>query len=143
MTGTEYDTYDSADPGEHPECPFCDVERIKSEVTTRRSVVGGIMCLIFEPLNPVTPGHVLIVPEDHVANAAAGPRHAAAAMYVAAEYADRHESANIITSIGAAATQTVAHMHVHVVPRTPGDGLALPWSAPAVAKSTLERVRSL
>lgn len=34
----------------------------------------------------------------------------------------------IITSIGANATQTVRHTHLHVVPRRPGDGLALPWT---------------
>jgi histidine triad (HIT) family protein len=35
---------------------------------------------------------------------------------------------NIITSVGSAATQTVRHLHVHVVPRRRGDGLQLPWS---------------
>ena len=41
---------------------------------------------------------------------------------------DAPPSANLITSIGAAATQTVFHLHVHVVPRHEGDGLLLPWS---------------
>lgn len=35
---------------------------------------------------------------------------------------------NLITSAGAAATQTVAHLHVHYVPRRTGDGLGLPWT---------------
>jgi histidine triad (HIT) family protein len=35
---------------------------------------------------------------------------------------------NIITSVGAEATQTVFHLHLHVVPRRFGDGLALPWT---------------
>ena len=34
----------------------------------------------------------------------------------------------LITNIGPAATQSVWHLHVHVVPRTEGDGLLLPWS---------------
>lgn len=34
----------------------------------------------------------------------------------------------VITSIGADATQTVFHTHIHVVPRRPGDGLTLPWT---------------
>jgi histidine triad (HIT) family protein len=37
---------------------------------------------------------------------------------------------NIITSAGRDATQTVDHLHLHLVPRRPGDGLALPWAAP-------------
>jgi diadenosine tetraphosphate (Ap4A) HIT family hydrolase len=36
--------------------------------------------------------------------------------------------ANIITSIGPAASQTVMHTHLHIVPRTEGDGLHLPWT---------------
>ena len=35
---------------------------------------------------------------------------------------------NLITSIGPAATQTVPHLHLHLVPRRPGDGLPLPWT---------------
>jgi histidine triad (HIT) family protein len=35
---------------------------------------------------------------------------------------------NIITSAGSDATQTVFHLHLHVVPRRAGDGLALPWT---------------
>jgi histidine triad (HIT) family protein len=38
------------------------------------------------------------------------------------------KSFNLITSQGAAATQTVMHLHLHLVPRTDGDGLKLPWS---------------
>lgn len=37
-------------------------------------------------------------------------------------------AANIITSRGSAATQTVYHLHLHVVPRREGDGLGLPWT---------------
>jgi histidine triad (HIT) family protein len=36
--------------------------------------------------------------------------------------------ANIITSIGRVATQSVFHLHVHIVPRHEGDGLCLPWT---------------
>lgn len=119
---------DHHDPDEHPECPFCDADRIANPVTVRRSITGGVMCHIFEPLNPVTPGHVLVAPVAHVTNAAESPLLAAAAMYVAAEWAARHASANILTSIGVPATQTVRHLHLHVVPRELGDGLKLPWS---------------
>jgi diadenosine tetraphosphate (Ap4A) HIT family hydrolase len=51
-------------------------------------------------------------------------------MQRAAEYALVKVSGdcNLITSDGAAATQTVKHLHVHIVPRRDGDGLTLPWS---------------
>lgn len=75
-----------------------------------------------------TPGHTLVVPRVHVADAGVDPDVTAAVMRRAAELAGVVESANIITSVGAAATQTVFHLHVHVVPRRVGDGLALPWT---------------
>lgn len=36
---------------------------------------------------------------------------------------------NLITSRGPAATQTVPHLHLHLIPRREGDGLTLPWTA--------------
>jgi histidine triad (HIT) family protein len=37
---------------------------------------------------------------------------------------------NVVQSTGSPATQTVAHLHVHVVPRTVGDGLPDLWPPP-------------
>jgi histidine triad (HIT) family protein len=86
-------------------------------------------CFTFEPLNPVTPGHTLVVPIPHSKNAAAAPELAAAAMRYAAELIrSRGIQANIITSIGTDATQTIEHIHIHIVPRTADDGLTLPWT---------------
>jgi diadenosine tetraphosphate (Ap4A) HIT family hydrolase len=35
---------------------------------------------------------------------------------------------NFITSAGAAVTQTMRHLHFHIVPCTEGNDLHLPWS---------------
>lgn len=82
----------------------------------------------FVPFNPVTPGHVLVVPHRHLRDVSDSPGHAAWAFALASTIAGQHDAANIITSRGEAATQTVFHAHVHVVPRHHGDGLALPWT---------------
>jgi histidine triad (HIT) family protein len=86
--------------------------------------------LVIKPLNPVTDGHVLIVPKAHVANAADDPTITAATFARAAEWTRLRpdEAFNLITSVGPLATQTVMHLHVHYVPRREGDGLSLPWS---------------
>jgi histidine triad (HIT) family protein len=105
-------------------CPFC--ERIAAGNYDEEPRRG---CYVFPPLNPVTPGHLLVVPGEHVRDAAVAPATAAAVMQQAALIVQRSgEDANIITSCGAAATQTVPHLHVHVVPRREGDGLSLPWT---------------
>ena len=84
----------------------------------------------FEPLNPVTEGHRLVVPKTHVVSALGHVAIAADTMAAAVLVAVQRGIAecNFITSAGAAASQTVEHLHLHIVPRRPGDGLALPWS---------------
>lgn len=85
--------------------------------------------IVFEPLNPVVPGHLLVVPVIHRANAAEDCTVTAETFGVAArEVARLRGPCNLITSIGREATQTVEHLHVHVVPRAAGDGLHLPWT---------------
>lgn len=110
-------------------CVFCAIGRGEAPVTM---LAENPDTMIFVPLSPVTPGHVLVVPRRHVADAATEPLTTAIAMHDAARYASDHLTQfNIITSAGPAATQTIFHLHLHLVPRTPDDGLALPWTAPA------------
>lgn len=108
------------------DCPFCDPTRLVSPPSYFG--LNGYMMMIFEPLNPVVPGHLLVAPTLHVIDATRDVNCSAAVMSVASVVASRYDSANIITSIGAPATQTVKHLHLHVVPRTEGDGLTLPWT---------------
>ena len=110
-------TYDDAP------CPFC--QRIAQGDC--RTAGSGVVC--FEPLNLVTLGHMLFVPIVHVADAAEVPSVAECVMYYASLHAQkRGRDANLITSIGPAATQTIRHLHIHYVPRSEGDGLVLPWT---------------
>lgn len=87
-------------------------------------------CVAFQPLNPVTPGHFLVVPKQHTVSAATSPTSVAHVMRYAAWLARDMglDDFNLITSAGSLATQTVFHLHVHVVPRREGDGLHLPWT---------------
>lgn len=79
-----------------------------------------------------TDGHVLVVPRVHVVDAADVPAVTGSAARRAAEYAaSLGMPFNLITSAGSVATQTVYHLHWHVVPRHEGDGLALPWTGGA------------
>lgn len=104
-------------------CVFCDRilhDEIEGE---KRDVVW------FEPLHPVTPGHMLFVPREHVMDLEEKPWVTGQVAEVAASYARRQcVDANLITSMGALATQSILHLHIHYVPRRVDDGLLLPWN---------------
>lgn len=106
------------------DCPFCD--RIEADEFDGNVRLG---CVTFEQLSPITPGHRLVVPVTHFERADHDPERTAWAFRFAAELARRDGLAafNLITSAGAPASQTVPHLHIHLVPRRLGDGLALPW----------------
>lgn len=110
------------------DCVFCDIVAGAADPMPKHFSEMGAHSVVFEPLGPVTPGHLLVVPKRHVDNAAEDPNLTADVMRAAAVLAGKFPAANIITSIGAAATQTIFHLHIHVVPRRPGDGLILPWT---------------
>lgn len=100
-------------------CPFCELI----------AEYGFPEVLPLKPLNPVTEGHLLFIPREHVKDAGEKPKVTARVMEEASRYAGSLLSDfNIITSKGLSATQSVYHLHIHVVPRRYGDGLKLPWS---------------
>lgn len=105
-------------------CPFCEIVAGRAPATVV-SATSGTMTIV--PLGPVTPGHVLVIPNVHVADFTTSPTTSAEVMFAAAHHAANIGPCNIITSKGREATQSVFHLHLHVIPRAANDGLALPW----------------
>lgn len=106
-------------------CVFCTPDLMVG----RETVLHQPTVYSLPPLNPVTPGHLLFISEEHVTDAAVASNLTADVMRAAARHARlQAEPFNLITSAGAAATQSVWHLHVHYVPRREGDGLHLPWT---------------
>lgn len=107
-------------------CVFCRIVR-HDEPARYVAFIGDSVS--FHPLNPVTPGHILVVPKHHVADFTENPEVTAAVMRDAAQLAQSlGGDCNLITSKGALATQTIMHLHVHLIPRQPADRLRLPWT---------------
>ena len=107
------------------DCPFCAIVAGEAPATLVREWPDALALV---PLDQVVDGHTLVIPKQHVEHFAADPDVSAAVMRRAAElmrWTDR--PMNVITSRGRAATQSVAHLHLHLVPRAENDGLALPW----------------
>jgi histidine triad (HIT) family protein len=106
------------------DCAFC--KRITDgeyEKTDYDNVVS------FIPLNPVVDGHRLFVPTEHFAEPKDNTYMYACVSEVVAIYLKENpHQANIITNVGHDASQTIQHLHIHVVPRSSHDGLLLPWT---------------
>jgi histidine triad (HIT) family protein len=114
-------------------CVFCEIvaERAPAEVLAR-----AFASIAIRPRGGVHPEHVLFIPRVHVADAAESPFVTGQVAADAARWAQaRGEPFNLITSAGAAATQSIFHLHFHYVPRSVGDGLSLPWSSPEESRS--------
>lgn len=103
-------------------CPFCEIVAGRAPATIVRE---WSECVAIVPLKPVVEGHVIVMPKLHVADFTTQPCVSAAVMLCASELAEA--PSNIITSAGREATQSVFHLHLHIVPRADDDGLALPW----------------
>jgi histidine triad (HIT) family protein len=104
-------------------CVFCDIVAGRAPADIFHEWDDALAIV---PLNPVTPGHLLVIPKIHVADVGHDPEISAATMRRAAELA-ASQWCNVITSRGRVATQSVFHLHLHIVPRAENDGLALPW----------------
>lgn len=110
------------------DCVFC----AKIADGTAEPVTAGLGVYHFEPLNPVVPGHRLFVAREHFAyphhnSGVTGLLFNEAARWAREQVGDY----NLIVNGGPDAGQTVFHVHVHYVPRRPGDGLLLPWGGVA------------
>lgn len=127
---------------DHDSCPFCRYSAMTDWVRGPVWVGDRFIfrdrprpVIYFEPLNPVTPGHLLFVPADHSEHRDLDA--ATLALKSAYDYGTSvlapdggpPEDFNLVLSSVSAATQTVDHLHVHYIPRRPNDGLDLPWTA--------------
>ena len=107
------------------ECVFCDiVAGSDDDVVVFRDDVA----VAFLDHSPLFVGHVLMVPVRHVVTMADLPVELVGPFYRRV----RHVTALLPAALGAQGTfvannnvvsQSVAHLHVHVVPRSKGDGL--------------------
>lgn len=112
-------------------CVFCKI------------VAGTIPCfrlheddgtIAFMDINPANEGHVLAVAKGHWPTVHDIPadilgRVAMTAQRVAqaVEAALKPAGINLLQANGPGAAQSVPHLHIHILPRRPDDGLAINW----------------
>lgn len=112
------------------ECIFCSILAGKSPASF---VYRDEICSAFMDIQPVNPGHLLVIPNVHAAYLADLEGETAAHLMrvahrlTAAVRASgvRCEGVNLFLADGEAAMQEVFHVHLHVIPRYRGDGFGL------------------
>ena len=90
----------------------------------------------FMDIQPVNPGHVLVVPNQSVASLSELDEETGAQIFRVAQRITkalrqselRCEGVNLFLADGAAAMQEVFHVHLHIFPRYRGDGFGLQFS---------------
>ncbi len=114
-----------------PRCEFC---RIVAGELPARVVFEDDNTLSFFPLKPAALGHTLVVPKKHVPDLwsleldTAVPLAAAIlSLSSAIRRALQPDGMNVINSAGKAASQTIPHLHVHLVPRWFNDHIGNIW----------------
>lgn len=114
------------------DCPFCAI--IRGEDDSARILCEGDGWVSFFPLQPAAPGHSLVVPRRHVESIwQSTPTLNSQLVAAVAEVGSaiklglKPEGLNLISSEGAAAEQTVFHLHLHLVPRWSHDRFGPIW----------------
>lgn len=110
-------------------------------------------CLAFLDRRPLFPGHTLVVPKAHHETLADLPPDLlvpvfARARQLAALMEGALDAAGSFVAVNNRISQSVPHLHVHVVPRNPKDGLRgffwprNPYADEAQMAAVAERLRS-
>lgn len=120
-----------ADESTGADCEFCSIVRGD---THARIVTKFDGLLAFFPYAPATLGHTLLIPTAHVADlwslearTASDFARALLPLAEAIRRAFQPDGMNIIHSTGEAASQSVMHFHVHLVPRWTDDRIGDIW----------------
>jgi histidine triad (HIT) family protein len=113
------------------DCVFCKIGG--GQIPSQR-IHEDDLTVAFLDVDQINPGHVVVAVKAHVeAIVDLSPDQAAAVFQTVSRVAWAVETAfnpaglMILQTSGAAAGQTVPHLHLHVLPRTADDGVSLTW----------------
>jgi histidine triad (HIT) family protein len=111
-------------------CIFCEIIHGAGEASV---CYEDGLAIAFMDIQPVNPGHVLVVPREHFESLDDVPESLSLHLFQVAvrltpvvRRLARAEAINVVVNSGAAAGQDVFHHHVHLIPRTANDGFDVP-----------------
>jgi histidine triad (HIT) family protein len=107
------------------DCIFC---AISAGSTPAHVVLADDTAMAFLDVRPVFKGHVLVVPRVHYGTLADLPAELAGPYLLAVQRVSAALQAGLgaqgsFVAVNNVVSQSVPHLHAHVVPRTKGDGL--------------------
>jgi|YNPMSStandDraft_2_1061718.scaffolds.fasta_scaffold05761_3 ATP adenylyltransferase len=118
----EYRHYNQLTHPNPQQCPFCAPEPGRELLTESASAYAIL------DKYPVSPGHGLVIPKKHLADYFELSTHNKTALWIMVERVkellkERFSPAgfNVGFNVGTAAGQTIPHVHIHIIPRYPGD----------------------
>ncbi len=101
------------------DCLFCKI--ISGEIPSKK-LYEDELCLAFYDIAPLAPQHFLVIPKKHLCSAAAITEENAALIgHIFAVIAQLttelgfSDGFRVVTNCGAAAGQTISHLHYHVL----------------------------
>jgi len=114
-----------SDPVSDPTCVFC---RIVAGDEPAHVVLDDETSMAFLDVRPLFPGHVLLVPRPHVETLVDLPADLVDPLFRRARLLsgvmqDELGAAGSFVAMNNVVSQSVPHLHVHVVPRNRKDGL--------------------
>ncbi|WP_231186144.1 HIT family protein [Haladaptatus sp. DYF46] len=108
------------------DCIFCQI--VAGEIPSK-TVYEDESVLAFLDVNPLAPGHTLVISKDHHETLGDVPKDTANDLFSvlhdltpAVEAAVDADASNVAFNNGEAAGQEVPHVHGHIIPRFDGDG---------------------
>ncbi len=112
------------------DCIFC---KIMAGIAPASVVYEDELCKVFLDIQPVTPGHLLVVPKQHYVGLSDLPEDLGGHLFQVGQKMAAAlkkstipcDDINFFLADGALAFQSVFHVHLHVIPRTPDDGFGL------------------
>jgi len=106
-------------------CVFCDIAsgKVAAEFVWRSD-----SAVAFLDHRPLFPGHVLLIPTTHFATLADLPANEVGPLFQAVQKLEAAveralEAEGTFIAVNNRVSQSVPHLHVHIVPRSKGDGL--------------------
>ena len=114
------------------QCVFCKIVAVELPAAV---VFEDDAVAAFLDINPLSDGHVLIVPREHYTDLSDLPAEVSGRLFrcvpkLARAIVDVTSAAgyNVLVNSGRIAGQVVPHVHVHIIPRHPADDLGFRWN---------------